>query len=87
MHIRTPLAGLLLACLLTSCASSPAVRTQTVTIHDPVIVPVPRALTAPVPRPKLKGDDNGSLAQYILALQSALDAANARLEKIAGLQK
>lgn len=84
MHIRTPLAGLLLACLLTSCASSP-VRTQTVTIHDPVIVPVPAALTAPVPKPKLTGNDNGSLAQYILALQSALDAANARLMKIAGL--
>lgn len=84
MPTRTPLAGLLLACLLTSCASSP-VRTQTVTIHDPVIVPVPKALTTPVQRPKLAGDDNGSLAQYILALQSALDAANARLEKIAGL--
>lgn len=86
MHIRIPLAGLLLACLLTSCASSP-VRTQTVTIHDPVIVPVPRALTTPVPEPKLTGDDNGSLAQYILALHAALDAANAKLMQIAGLQK
>jgi hypothetical protein len=50
-----------------------------------VIVPVPKALTAPVPKPKLTGNDNGALAQYILALQSALDAANARLMKIAGL--
>lgn len=51
-----------------------------------MIVPVPKALTTPVQRPKLEGADNGALAQYILALQSALDAANAKLAKIAGLK-
>lgn len=71
-------------CALTACAS-PVVRTQTVTIRVPVVEPVPAVLTAPVPRPVLTGNTNGALADYILALQHALDAANVKLHEIAGL--
>lgn len=43
-------------------------------------------MTAPVAKPELTGDTNGALADYILALQHALDAANAKLKAIAGLK-
>jgi hypothetical protein len=63
----------------------PIVRTETVTVRVPVVQPVPAALTAPIEKPKIAGDTNGALADYILALQHALDAANAKLDAIAGL--
>ena len=87
MQIRMLLAGPILACLLASCASSPPVRTETVTVSQPVIVAVPKALTAPVAKPQLKGIDNYALTEYILALQAALDEANAKLVQIAALKQ
>lgn len=60
-------------------------RTETVTVHTPVIVAVPAPLTDPVPAPVLTGDTNGALADYIVALQHALGAANAKLRQIADL--
>jgi hypothetical protein len=62
------------------------VRTETVTVHVPVVQPVPAALTDPIDKPKIAGDTNGALADYVLALQHALDAANAKLKQIAGLK-
>lgn len=46
---------------------------------------IPADLTAPVAAPHMDGNTNGALADYILALQHALDAANAKLDAIAGL--
>lgn len=82
--------GPLLACLtaflcLSGCATAPVVRTETVTVHTPVIVPVPVVLTNPVPSPAMNGDTNGALADYIASLQVALQEANAKLRQIAGL--
>lgn len=74
----------LMLCALTACAS-PVVRTQTVTVRVPVVEPVPAALTTPIAKPQIAGNTNGALADYILALQRALDAANAKLHEIAGL--
>lgn len=71
-------------CALTAC-TEPVVRTNTVTVKVPVIEPMPATLTAPVPKPALNGDTNGALADYVLALQHALDAANAKLHEIAGI--
>lgn len=62
---------------------------RTVTVHEPVIVPVPQAYTQPVPVPKLSGDNltNADLAHYVLILRQALADANARLQAIAGLKR
>lgn len=51
-----PRRGAALACLtllLASCASSPIVRTETVTVEKPVIVGVPAELTRVAPEPVL----------------------------------
>ena len=89
MHTRRLLPTSLLLCIalsaLTACAGQPIVRTETVTVRVPVIEPVPPELTAPVAKPAMHGDTNGAAWDYILALQHALDEANAKLEQIAGL--
>lgn len=83
--------GLLLACLTAlcaSCASDPVIQTRTITVHDPVIVSVPKALTQPVAAPRLSSDNptNADLAHaYLMALQAIADA-NAKLQQIAGLK-
>lgn len=51
-----------------------------------MVQPVPAELTVPVADPELTGNTNGALAEYVLALRHALDAANAKLKAIAGLQ-
>lgn len=89
MHIPPRARGLLLACLtlwLTSCASTPP-RIETVTVHEPVIVPVPAPFTQPVPVPMLpKGAlTNGMLVSYIVALRAALALANQQLQRIRAL--
>jgi len=89
MTIQTLRRGAALTCLLlslTSCASNP-VAVRTITVHTPVIVPVPEAYTQPVPVPELSSDNltNADLAHYILILRQALTDANARLQMIAGL--
>lgn len=71
---------------IASCASTPIVRTNTVKVAVPVVQSVPEALTNPIPAPTLKGQTNGDLADYLLALQHALAEANARLRAIAGLK-
>jgi len=60
---------------------------RTITVHTPVIVPVPEAYTQSVPVPELSSDNltNADLAHYILILRQALADANARLQMIAGL--
>lgn len=81
--------GALLVSLLalSACSSNPIVQTRTVTVHDPVIVTVPRALTQPVAVPGLSENPNNSdLAHYILVLRQALADANAKLQQIAGLK-
>lgn len=82
--------GALLACplvLLTSCASNPIVKTQTVTVKVPVVESVPSVLTQPVAEPKLQDGPitNRDLADWALALRQALRQANAKLHEIAGL--
>ena len=90
MHTRRLLPPSLLLCIasfvLTACASQPIVRTDTVTVRVPVVEPVPAELTVPVANPIMHGDTNGAAWDYILALQRALDAANAKLHEIAGLR-
>lgn len=64
------------------CASTPVVRTDTVQVKVPVIVPIPAKLTAPVPQPELQGDTNADLAALILACRAAIDRANDKLKAI-----
>lgn len=88
MTIKTLLYGVALGCPLALCACSPipVESVKTVTVKQPVIVPVPSAYTEPVIVPPLPGDaDNAALAGWALALRHALDEANARLKAIAGL--
>lgn len=80
----------MLACLLlllTSCASKPAVRTETVTVERPVVVAVPAALTEPVPEPQLPAGEltNEDIVDHVDALRAALRQANRKLREIAGL--
>ena len=73
--------------LLTSCANQPAIRTEAVTVKVPSYTAMPAALTAPVPMPFFPQTlTNGSLADYVLALQAALHQANGQLSKIQSLQ-
>jgi hypothetical protein len=82
--------GPLCACLLLSlpgCATKPSVRVETVEVKVPVYVPLPAELTATVREPVLPADaTNGQLADYADALRAALNAANAKLREVAGLQ-
>lgn len=91
MRLRTLLGGALSTCLLlslTSCATDAPVRVQAITVHDPVIVAVPRELTQVVAEPRLSSGDitNADVAHYILILRQALASANAKLQAIAGLK-
>jgi hypothetical protein len=78
-------AFLILSC--GACATKPSVRTETVEVKVPVYVPVPAELTREVAAPVLPAAaTNGDLADYADALRAALNAANAKLREIAGLQ-
>ena len=73
--------------LCSSCATTPAVRTETVTVKVPVYVQLPRALTAPAPMPMFPVElTNGAWAQYTLDLQTALKIDIDKLTKIQALQ-
>lgn len=73
--------------LLAACSTNPIVKTQTVTVHDPVLQPIPQALTKPVVAPVLPAGPitNAQLVDYILGLQAALNRANQQLHAIATL--
>lgn len=71
--------------MLWGCASQPIVRTETVTVHVPVVQRVPAELTAHPAKPQISGDTNGALGDLVLALEHALDNAYAKLDAIAGL--
>lgn len=87
MIILHKLAAVGLVLALAGCAAQPIVKTQTVTVKVPVIEPVPAELTAPEPVPVLPAKPtNGDLAEWALALRHALDAANRKLNAIAGLK-
>lgn len=73
--------------LLSSCANQPAIKTQVVTNNVPVYVTLPPALTAQVAWPAFPSVvTNATMADYILALQSALFKANGQLEAIQKIQ-
>ena len=87
----------MLALLLTSCASSPAVRTEIVEVPVEVTVPLDAQLTrpeaAPV-RPPLRCRDaegrptlcNRDLVNWLNAYDRALAALNDRMARISALQ-
>jgi hypothetical protein len=61
---------------LSACASNPE--------RPPVvrIVPVPAELTEQVAEPRLEGDTNAALVDWITRLQAAIREANRRLQSI-----
>ena len=76
-----------LAILLSSCANQPAIKTQIVTNNVPVYVALPSTLTAQVAWPTFPSVvTNATMADYILALQSALFKANGQLDAIQKIQ-
>lgn len=88
--IQKLLLGGALACpiaLLPACATKPIVRTETVEVKVPVIVPVPAELTRPAREPKLPDGEitNEDMAEFAEQLKAALRDANSRLRKIAEL--
>jgi hypothetical protein len=78
-----PLASLV---LLTACAGKPIVRTETVTVHTPVYVPLPSDLltVCTVTAPEVW--TNGSLLDYALQIKACLNATNDKLMRIRALQ-
>lgn len=73
--------------LLSSCANQPAIKTQVVTNNVPVYVELPSSLTEQVAWPAFPSVvTNATMADYILALQSALFKANGQLEEIQKIQ-
>lgn len=83
--------------MLTSCASSPAIKTEIVEVPVEVRVPLPAELTAdePVPvRPALSCKDatgraticNRDMANWLNAYDAALARIRARMAEIRGLQ-
>ena len=73
--------------LLSSCANQPAIKTQVVTNNVPVYVTLPSSLTAQVAWPAFPSVvTNATIADYILALQSALLKANGQLGAIHKIQ-
>lgn len=79
-----------LACLLallTSCASKPVVRTETVEVKVPVIVGVPAKLTRVPSEPRLPAGEvtNDGLAEYVDALRAWGRGLAGQLREIAGL--
>lgn len=85
-HIRRFGLGLTLSCLLASCASSPAVRTETVTVKVPSYVALPTELLRPCTVDMPAVWTNGSLADYVLRLQACLKQDADKLERIKRLQ-
>jgi len=83
-----------LICLsVASCAPTPAVKTQTVTVYQPTYVAIPDGLLCPNATPNPcqmpafpETLNNGTLASYVLALQTALKIDINKLEKIQALQ-
>lgn len=79
-----------LACILlslTSCASKPAVRTETVEVAVPVIVAVPGDLTEVSAEPVLPDGEivNDDLVEYIEALRAWGRGLAGKLREIDGL--
>lgn len=73
--------------LLSSCANQPTIKTQVVTNNVPVYVALPSSLTAQVAWPAFPTVvTNATMAEYILALQSALFKANGQLWAIQKIQ-
>ncbi len=72
--------------MLCAC-STPAVKTQVITVKTPVYVALPRALTTPVPMPAFPVElTNAAWAQYTLDLQAALKVDIDKLDKIQALK-
>lgn len=73
--------------LLSSCANQPAIKTKVVTNNVPVYVALPASLTAQIAWPAFPSVvTNATMADYILALQSALFKANGQLDAIQKIQ-
>lgn len=78
---------LFLAWSLTSCATKPAVRTETVTVERPVVVAVPAALTRVPAEPQLPAGEitNDDLADLIERLRAWGRGMAGQLREIGGL--
>lgn len=62
-------------------------RTETVTVHVPVYVKPPKALTDPVAVPVLgPNPTNGDLAAYILSLQAVIRQYEGKLAAIRAIK-
>lgn len=74
--------------VLLGCANKPIVRTETVEVKVPVLVPLDKRLTEEVAEPKLAPGivQNNDLADFIDAWRAALRLANRKLREIAGVQ-
>lgn len=85
--LRLGAACLFLVGSLTSCASKPIVRTETVEVERPVIVGVPAELTRTPPEPQLPvgAISNDDLADYVDALKAWGRGMVKQLQEIAGL--
>lgn len=70
-----------------SCASSPVIRTRTVTVKVPSYVSIPAALTASVPYPVPPAHmTNGDLLQLCIQRGNSIKQANDQLSRIRQLQ-
>ena len=79
----------MLPCLmlcLASCASKPAIRTETVRVNVPAYIALPTDLLRPCIVDVPATWTNGSLIDYAIRLKSCLATANDQLTKIRGLQ-
>ena len=85
-HIRRFGLGLMASCLLASCASSPAVRTEPVTVKVPSYVALPTELLRPCTVDMPAVWTNGALLDYALQIKACLSASNDKLNRIRGLQ-
>ena len=71
--------------VLSACSTSPT-KTETVTVHVPVIVQVPSELTTPLAYPDFTIKTNSDMADMIIALRHQLDKANGQLRAIREIQ-
>lgn len=75
-----------MSCLLASCASSPAVRTETVTVKVPSYVALPTDLLRPCFVDTPATWTNGALVEYAIQIKVCLAASNDKLMRIKRLQ-
>lgn len=71
--LKSGLASVCLVLLLSGCATTPPVVTETKIER----VYPPAALTGPCPPPELRGNTNADLLDWALELQAELEACNA----------